>query len=209
MFVDLQGPPANASDHAGLLFNLARAMADSAQRYRQITLLSLTREALAFAGDIAARRRVARGDRGGCRRRTQETVRGGIADILGLTVGHLIATLADRDARRQARALEGVVAGLEVAPEVDPLMALIALHGFVGRTEGKDVHVEALLPLLDRGAGERKDLGLHLLCHGVAADRRAATMHEDMRPGAAVDPVERVGKAEIDCFFSYPVSSNS
>lgn len=47
MFVDLQGPPANASDHAGLLYNLARAMADSAQRYRQIELLRLTREALA------------------------------------------------------------------------------------------------------------------------------------------------------------------
>ena len=28
LFIDLQGPASRASDHAGLLYNLARAMAD-------------------------------------------------------------------------------------------------------------------------------------------------------------------------------------
>ena len=44
LFVDLQGPVSIASDHAGLLYNLARAMADSSRRQRDIVLPRLTRE---------------------------------------------------------------------------------------------------------------------------------------------------------------------
>jgi hypothetical protein len=45
MFVDLQGAPASASDHAGFLYNLARGMLNSAKK-QGITLPPLTREAL-------------------------------------------------------------------------------------------------------------------------------------------------------------------
>ena len=44
LFVDLQGPVSAASDHAGLLYNLARAMATSARRQRGLVLPRLTRE---------------------------------------------------------------------------------------------------------------------------------------------------------------------
>jgi hypothetical protein len=46
LFVDLQGPASRAADHAGLLYNLARGMIDSAQRQRQFTLPPLARESL-------------------------------------------------------------------------------------------------------------------------------------------------------------------
>jgi hypothetical protein len=47
LFVDLQGPASRAADHAGFLYNLARGMADSAQRQRGLSLPALSREALA------------------------------------------------------------------------------------------------------------------------------------------------------------------
>jgi hypothetical protein len=46
MFVDLQGAPTSASDHAGFLYNLARGMTYSAKRQAGLTLPPLTREAL-------------------------------------------------------------------------------------------------------------------------------------------------------------------
>jgi hypothetical protein len=46
LFVDLQGPASQASNHAGLLYNVARAMTESANRQRHLTLPVLTREAL-------------------------------------------------------------------------------------------------------------------------------------------------------------------
>ena len=46
LFVDLQGPATQASDHAGFLYNLARGMVDSAQRERGLILPSLARESL-------------------------------------------------------------------------------------------------------------------------------------------------------------------
>lgn len=46
-FIDLQGPPSQASDHAGFLYNLARAMIISADRQRNVQLPPLTREILA------------------------------------------------------------------------------------------------------------------------------------------------------------------
>jgi hypothetical protein len=46
LFVDLQGPATQASDHAGFLYNIARGMVDSAERQRNLTLPSLTRETL-------------------------------------------------------------------------------------------------------------------------------------------------------------------
>ncbi|MEH2131064.1 MAG: AAA family ATPase [Nostoc sp.] len=45
MFVDLQGAPSSASDHAGFLYNLAREMEKSAKK-QGLTLPSLTREVL-------------------------------------------------------------------------------------------------------------------------------------------------------------------
>ncbi|OUL20455.1 AAA family ATPase [Nostoc sp. 106C] len=45
MFVDLQGAPSSASDHAGFLYNLAREMVKSAKK-QSVTLPPLTREAL-------------------------------------------------------------------------------------------------------------------------------------------------------------------
>ncbi|MEZ4867315.1 MAG: hypothetical protein R3C14_38680 [Caldilineaceae bacterium] len=47
MFVDLQGAPSQASDHAGFLYNLARAMISAASEQRQLFLPPLSREALA------------------------------------------------------------------------------------------------------------------------------------------------------------------
>lgn len=47
LFVDLQGPPSLASDHIGLLYNLGRRMADSANRQRNLILPPLSREELA------------------------------------------------------------------------------------------------------------------------------------------------------------------
>jgi hypothetical protein len=47
LFVDLQGPASQASDHAGFLYNIARGMADSAQRQRELALPPLPREVLA------------------------------------------------------------------------------------------------------------------------------------------------------------------
>ena len=46
MFVDLQGPVSSASDYAGFLYNIARSMANSAQRQSAFTLPSLDRETL-------------------------------------------------------------------------------------------------------------------------------------------------------------------
>ena len=46
MFVDLQGPVSSASDYAGFLYNIARAMIDSAKRQSAVTLPPLTRETL-------------------------------------------------------------------------------------------------------------------------------------------------------------------
>jgi len=46
MFVDLQGPVSSASDYAGFLYNIARSMANSAQRQSGFTLPSLDRETL-------------------------------------------------------------------------------------------------------------------------------------------------------------------
>ncbi|MGF1515871.1 MAG: ATP-binding protein, partial [Elainellaceae cyanobacterium] len=46
LFIDLQGPPTSASDHAGFLYNLARGMATSAQRQRSLALPPLSRDAL-------------------------------------------------------------------------------------------------------------------------------------------------------------------
>jgi len=48
MFVDLQGAPSSASDHAGFLYNLAKGMVDSAKRQSALTLPPLTREALQY-----------------------------------------------------------------------------------------------------------------------------------------------------------------
>ncbi|MBD2611415.1 ATP-binding protein [Nostoc punctiforme FACHB-252] len=45
MFIDLQGPPSSASDHAGFLYNLAKDMEKSAKK-QGLTLPSLTREVL-------------------------------------------------------------------------------------------------------------------------------------------------------------------
>ncbi|MFB2969718.1 AAA family ATPase [Aerosakkonema sp. BLCC-F183] len=47
MFVDLQGPVSSASDYAGFLYNIARAMIVSAKRQSAVTLPPLTRETLA------------------------------------------------------------------------------------------------------------------------------------------------------------------
>ena len=46
LFVDLQGPATKASDHAGFLYNVARGMAQSAERQRDLTLPVLSREML-------------------------------------------------------------------------------------------------------------------------------------------------------------------
>lgn len=47
LFVDLQGPVSRASSPAGFLYNLAKSMVDSADRQRNLTLPSLSRETLA------------------------------------------------------------------------------------------------------------------------------------------------------------------
>lgn len=47
LFVDLQGPVALAGDHASFLYNLARAMSDSARRQRDLVLPPLARTELA------------------------------------------------------------------------------------------------------------------------------------------------------------------
>lgn len=47
LFVDLQGPASSARDHAGLLYNLARGMIDSARKQRGLILPALSREVLA------------------------------------------------------------------------------------------------------------------------------------------------------------------
>ena len=46
LFVDLQGPAAWASDHAGLLYNIGRSMSSSAQQQRGLGLPPLARESL-------------------------------------------------------------------------------------------------------------------------------------------------------------------
>jgi hypothetical protein len=46
-FVDLQGPASHASDHPGFLYNIARAMLDSAEKQRNMVLPPLPRETLA------------------------------------------------------------------------------------------------------------------------------------------------------------------
>jgi hypothetical protein len=46
MFVDLQGPVSSASDSAGLLYNIAKSMTNSAKRQSALTLPSLDRETL-------------------------------------------------------------------------------------------------------------------------------------------------------------------
>ncbi len=46
LFVDLQGPASQASQHAGFLYNLARSMGDSARRQREFRLPPLARETL-------------------------------------------------------------------------------------------------------------------------------------------------------------------
>ncbi|WP_445248152.1 AAA family ATPase [Microcoleus sp. OTE_8_concoct_300] len=46
MFVDLQGPVSSTTDYAGFLYNIARSMANSAQRQSAFTLPSLKRETL-------------------------------------------------------------------------------------------------------------------------------------------------------------------
>ncbi len=47
LYVDLQGPASTDSDHAGLLYNVARCMVNSAERQRGLIIPPLTREALA------------------------------------------------------------------------------------------------------------------------------------------------------------------
>jgi hypothetical protein len=47
LFVDLQGPATRSSDHIGFLYNVARGMASSAERQRELVLPTLTRETLA------------------------------------------------------------------------------------------------------------------------------------------------------------------
>ena len=46
LFVDLQGPATQASDHAGFLYNIARGIVDSAERQRGLDLSPLPRETL-------------------------------------------------------------------------------------------------------------------------------------------------------------------
>jgi hypothetical protein len=46
LFVDLQGPVSNAEGHAGFLYNLTRAMTDSARRQRSLDFAPLTSEDL-------------------------------------------------------------------------------------------------------------------------------------------------------------------
>lgn len=46
LFVDLQGPASSASDHVGLLYNLARGMVESAMRQRSLKLPGLQRDSL-------------------------------------------------------------------------------------------------------------------------------------------------------------------
>jgi len=46
LFVDLQGPASQASDHAGFLYNITRGIVDSASRQRGLALPPLPREAL-------------------------------------------------------------------------------------------------------------------------------------------------------------------
>jgi len=46
LFIDLQGAPSSASNHAGFLYNLARGMITSAKKQSALTLPSLTREDL-------------------------------------------------------------------------------------------------------------------------------------------------------------------
>ncbi len=47
LFVDLQGPAAQSSNHTGLLYNLGRGMTESAQRQRGLALPPLSRDSLA------------------------------------------------------------------------------------------------------------------------------------------------------------------
>jgi len=47
LFVNLQGPPTLARDHAGFLYNLARAMIESAEKHRRLQLPAILRETLA------------------------------------------------------------------------------------------------------------------------------------------------------------------
>jgi hypothetical protein len=47
LFVDLQGPASQTDDHAGLLYNIARGMVESAEKQRSLILPSLAREVLA------------------------------------------------------------------------------------------------------------------------------------------------------------------
>jgi hypothetical protein len=47
LFVDLQGPATRSKDHVGFLYNIARGMANSAERQRGLVLPTLTRETLA------------------------------------------------------------------------------------------------------------------------------------------------------------------
>ncbi|MDQ2998858.1 MAG: ATP-binding protein [Chloroflexota bacterium] len=46
LFVDLQGPASQSSDHVGLLYNLARGMTESARRHRSLALPPLSRDSL-------------------------------------------------------------------------------------------------------------------------------------------------------------------
>jgi hypothetical protein len=52
LFVDLQGAPAQASDHAGLLYNISRRTVSSAEQHRSLHLPALSRESLATAATI-------------------------------------------------------------------------------------------------------------------------------------------------------------
>ena len=110
--------------------------------------------------------------------------------VMNSTIGSMMpmAPAAEIDHRRRrgqalaqlleemARALEGVVAFLEVQPELIPFGGAVFFDACFRHAEGKDMHGDVLLALLQCRRRQLEDLGHHGIGHGKAAGRRATAM---------------------------------
>src|SRR5262245_35266288 len=114
------------------------------------------------------------------------------------TLADDVPLVANTDPRRQAGALEGIIGFLEVQPERQPWAFRVRRQVGLGHAEGEHMHGNAVLPLAQGPLAQGIDLIHHRIGHGKAADRAAATVHENVRAGAGERAIEGVGIANVE-----------
>jgi len=117
---------------------------------------------------------------------------------IAIRSAHDISAVAHADGGWHSRALECIVALLESAPKAVPLLVGIRCQVRLRHAEGEDLHLNAILTVVERLINKLVDLFHDRIGHGKAADRRAAAVQEDVGTRASLATIEGIGKADVD-----------